>query len=341
MSTPQERLFGGYYNSAGFSGVNPGGLGNGGHVQNFPPALQDIGVVSQDVGVKSAAATAAAASAALDKTAAETARTQAQAAAAAAAAFDPTTKVSKTGDTMTGALRVSGSTGRVELLPAVGAGFCHLNFTDAVGVYQARLYATTNTQFFEAVAGRTWRFNNPVLIEGLAPFTTANDGSGSGFDADLLRGKGPSWGATGNTIPERAGDGSTAFTSVHVSAGVVFTGLGALTIRDANNMGFDKGLYLSLGLSASTVTERSDRRLKTCIEDVKAEGRLRPRRYVMKADGAGRVGFIAQEVAEVCPEAVTIGSDGVLELNAMTLVAHLAGQLNDALDRIAALENRQ
>lgn len=45
MTTPLERLQTGYYNSQPVSEANPGGFADGGHVMNFPAALDDIAVV--------------------------------------------------------------------------------------------------------------------------------------------------------------------------------------------------------------------------------------------------------------------------------------------------------
>lgn len=344
MSTPQERLFDGYYNSAGFTDANPGGLGNSGHVQNFPAALQDIGVVAQDVGVKSGAAAAAAGAAQGSAAAAAEDRLLAQQAAASAAEHDASGRVLKTGDSMSGPLKVvGGDGGYVELAPGPGPTGGFINFSDVGGGYKARIYTAAGHQYFEAETDRQWRFTTPVQIQGVFPWSPANDGSGSGLDADYFRGREPAFGAIANTIAQRSADGSIAFATIYcaVGGGLYFNELSAaLTVRDADAIQFPKGLYLGGALSASTVTERSDRRLKKKIEDMRAADRLRPRRFVMKADGAERAGFIAQEVMLICPEAVAVGTDGVLEVRAMALIAHLSAQLNAALDRIAALEGR-
>lgn len=84
--TALDRLYGGFYNSGAFSGANPGGLANGGHVTNFPAALQDIGTVAQGVGGVAAAAAASVGAAAGHAAAAEVERTAAQNAQAGAVA---------------------------------------------------------------------------------------------------------------------------------------------------------------------------------------------------------------------------------------------------------------
>lgn len=79
--TPLQRLESGYYNSDPVSEANPGGFGDGGHVVNFPAALQDIASVVEgivldvnaigDAGENAAQAEAAAAAAAAARAAAE------------------------------------------------------------------------------------------------------------------------------------------------------------------------------------------------------------------------------------------------------------------------------
>lgn len=49
-ATALERLITGFYNANPYSaGANPGGLANGGHQFNFPAALQDVGIVAQQL----------------------------------------------------------------------------------------------------------------------------------------------------------------------------------------------------------------------------------------------------------------------------------------------------
>jgi len=59
LTTPLERLNGGYYNSDPVSEANPGGFADGGHVANFPAALLDLALVSAAVGQNSQAAATA------------------------------------------------------------------------------------------------------------------------------------------------------------------------------------------------------------------------------------------------------------------------------------------
>lgn len=351
--TAQARLQDGYYNSAAFSGANPGGLANGGHVQNFPAALQDIGAVAQDVGVKSAAAsqsassasgsaTSAANSAQAAATSAGNAATDRAAAQAAAQAAASVAKVDRAGDTMTGALL-----GPELRLKGVGTG-------DA-GSWAGH----TSTYYGDNQYGhsfRGWRggfevslaeldYLGRLFVNGGLAFHSGNDGSGSGLDADLLRGLPPTVSTIGDTILTRDGNGNGRVFNLFLgipggTAGNITFLSGVVLSEHATGLQISNGLYLASGLSASVVTERSDRRLKTEIERLAADrGRLRPVRYVLKATGEHRLGFIAQEVAETLPEAVRSDeATEMLEVSSMALIAALAAQLNDALDRIEVLE---
>lgn len=334
--TAQARLFGGYYNSAGFSGANPGGLANGGHVQNFPAALQDIGVVAQDVGVKSAAATAAATAAAADAASANTSKNAAQAAAAAAATFDPATKANLSGATFTGTVIFSGANGgSVRMNPNSGANSSAIEFWGPGPTQRSYMINTGTQTLLVGLSGQTWGIVGGLNIDGQIPFTPTNDGSGSGLDADLLRGLAPASADTANTIVRRDSLGNSSFNALYAASfNVAGQGLSA---RDGATLQVSHAFYVAQGLSASVVTERSDRRLKDDIQPLEpSDRRLIPVSYVLKAGGEGRIGFIAQDVAEARSEAVRVGDDGVLEISAVALIAHLAEQLNRALDRLDA-----
>ena len=83
-------------------------------------------------------------------------------------------------------------------------------------------------------------------------------------------------------------------------------------------------------LATGEVTAYSDERLKSNIETIAKGKRLRPVTFVK--DGARHVGLIAQEVRELCPEAVSIGNDplGLLSLNYSGALAYgFAGVYNE------------
>ncbi len=332
MTTALERLYGGYYNSAGFSGANPGGLSNGGHVANFPAALADIGVVAQAVGTQSAAAVSAA-------TTAEAAKVAAQAAAAAAAVYDPTLKANKSGDTFTGAVTMQGSAGgRLRMSPSSAGNSGVLEFLGAADPARSYIFNNGTTTLLVGTSGQNWQILGGLFIDGVPPFTSANDGSGSGLDADFLRGFAPTSGSTANSVMVRDANGDSSLRRLFFAGGggLYFSNSGVLDVLDVNTLNLNKGLYLLGPCSASVLTERSDRRLKTEICDLEQVGRLRPARYQMIDTGEARIGFIAQEVETVRPEAVRLGAADLLEVSPMALIAHLAQQLNAALDRLDA-----
>ena len=68
-------------------------------------------------------------------------------------------------------------------------------------------------------------------------------------------------------------------------------------------------------LATGEVTAYSDERLKSGIETIAKGKRLRP--VTFYKDGSRHVGLIAQDVQQLCPEAVTVGNDplGLLSLN--------------------------
>lgn len=85
----------------------------------------------------------------------------------------------------------------------------------------------------------------------------------------------------------------------------------------------------------ASIRSLSDRRLKrdlapVCIEDEKWE-KIRAYRYrfCFEKDGAQKhVGLLAQEVAEVLPEAVTADAEGTLSLDYNAVVAVLVDRLH-------------
>lgn len=347
MSTPQERLIGGFYNSAAWSGANPGGLANGGHVQNFPAALEDIGAVAQDVGLKAAQTIGAANAAGASAASAANDRQLAQQAAIAAALFDPAAFARKTGDRFDGIVTVGPAAfGSVNLIPgttAANGGYIEFMMGGARQAYIGN--ATDALVFAVAEGGRSWSFEGPVLVQGFRPYTAANDGSGSGVDADMVRGVIPHHEAQPSTLVTRDNNGFAHVLGISIQPGgferIYFAGNDRSILRDGDNLKINCSLYLDGTLSAADITHRSDRSLKRDITSVAfSNGRLRPVSFTFRETGEQRMGFIAQEVAEVRPEAVRANDKGVLEIDTVALIAELAHQLNRALDRLQALEGR-
>ena len=99
--------------------------------------------------------------------------------------------------------------------------------------------------------------------------------------------------------------------------------------------------YSGKAVAASDFVISSDRRLKTAIRPLEYRGRLQPKNFVYKADGKADIGFIAQEVKALYPEAVgVIEESGMYQLSYGKLTAVLAYQLNQTEDRVIALEEQ-
>lgn len=246
------------------------------------------------------------------------------------------TPVNKAGDTMTGPLVVGPDvTGSAIIQPgAIGRpGSVEFRINGVKTGYVG--FADSNWNYLSGEAGRGWQVTGgDFRINGVAPYTSANDGSGSGLDADLLRGMAPSVPGAANSLAARNAAGETEF------GGVVFLGSsGKLSAMDANTLRWNLSLYLDGSVSASVVTERSDRSLKEDICDLEpVVGRLRPVSYRLKETGEDRIGFIAQEIEELNGLAISKPEDGPMEVRLTGIIAILSAQLNDALDRIERLE---
>lgn len=255
------------------------------------------------------------------------------------------TPVNKTGDTFSGivAVGVAGTLG-LSLMPGDDVAQRGGRYiVRQQGSIAATLGYSSSTQVFLTTdAGRTWTMTGAgFTINGVAPYTSANDGSGSGLDADLLRGLAPSSDQVPSSVMTRDASGRTVVAGLTVASGgdITITNAPSIKRRSNTELLVEGALYLNSTLSASDITHRSDRRLKRDIEDLDgARGRLRPVSYILKETGEQRLGFIAQEVADVRPEAVRVNGDGILEIDTVALIAELSRQLNQALDRLDVLE---
>jgi len=99
------------------------------------------------------------------------------------------------------------------------------------------------------------------------------------------------------------------------------------------------------GVYYNTLTQRSDANLKTdvqplsdylntdCLDVISC---LRPVKYVYVDDPlkTNRFGFIAQDVSEVCPELVTVDTEGKASLNYMDLIALLTKGIQELYDML-------
>lgn len=116
---------------------------------------------------------------------------------------------------------------------------------------------------------------------------------------------------------------------------------------DGNSRG-----YISYTTSGTTYSTTSDYRLKEDVQPMvgalaKVQA-LKPVTYKWKSDGSDGEGFIAHELAEVCPQAVTGEKDAVNEdgsikpqgIDTSFLVATLTAALQEAVAKINSLEAR-
>lgn len=102
-------------------------------------------------------------------------------------------------------------------------------------------------------------------------------------------------------------------------------------------------LDVSGTVTATSVEETSARRFKTDIEAIEGATdlveQLRGVRYRERASGVAKVGFVAEEVAEVLPALVSTTEDGrARSLNYSHLTAVLVEALKDEVDRADRLE---
>ncbi len=91
------------------------------------------------------------------------------------------------------------------------------------------------------------------------------------------------------------------------------------------------------GVNASDFTISSDERLKDSVKTLEALPALRPVSYTRIATGAKEIGFIAQEVQQHYPLAVSVGQDGYLGVKYPRLTAILAAQVNHHSNQLQEL----
>lgn len=126
------------------------------------------------------------------------------------------------------------------------------------------------------------------------------------------------------------------------SLGLNRNGDGELT--NFSRQGVFKG-SINVSTSGVTYNTTSDERLKENIETLQNGTELlkamRAVTYDWKADGNSDTGFIAQEMNEVMPQAVSEGDDGMLSMDYGRVTPIIVAALQDALKRIDELEAKQ
>ena len=114
--------------------------------------------------------------------------------------------------------------------------------------------------------------------------------------------------------------------------------------RDTSQVG-----SISVTTSATAYNVSSDIRLKTNIRDFDSSGavidELKPRVFDWKSGEKDTYGFVAQEVNEVYPQAVTPGDDGayikeIWSIDMSKLMPVVIAELKALRRRVAELERR-
>jgi len=189
-------------------------------------------------------------------------------------------------------------------------------------------------------------------VQGVTVAGTATvDLSLQPFGGNVLLGATSTLGSAKLTI--KTPDGSGSLIPLTLAVGLVSDGFGGISFRNPN------GAQGSVSINSTTVSYNttSDYRLKENIAPMTGAlakvAQLKPVTYKWKINGRDSEGFIAHELAEVCPQAVTGEKDALDEegnpkhqgIDTSFLVATLTAAIqelsakNDALTaRIVALE---
>lgn len=159
----------------------------------------------------------------------------------------------------------------------------------------------------------------------------------------------------GQTSTDNPGQGNSVYGLSLTQSGRVFAsanstyslGLNRSDTGELTNFsraGSFKG-SINVSTSGTTYNTTSDERLKENIETLENGTELlkamRAVTYNWKADGNSDTGFIAQEMNEVMPQAVSEGDDGMLSMDYGRITPIIVAALQDALKRIDELEAKQ
>ncbi len=194
------------------------------------------------------------------------------------------------------------------------------------------------------------------------------DGTGSGLDADMLRGNPP------DAFVRRSGDtisGNLTITgsngdaiyfnnsnNVAVILDIIFPAKGGIAADQDLFLGSSNGYIRFVKGQTSTSTQlgyidpnavihladfqlSSDRRLKTDIgelPDINIE-QLHPVRFRFKDSDNYQYGFIAQELLQVLPELVRQNEEGYYEISYISLIAILTKEIQKLKKEVDGLKN--
>ncbi|SMF39796.1 hypothetical protein SAMN02982917_2012 [Azospirillum oryzae] len=195
-----------------------------------------------------------------------------------------------------------------------------------------------------SIGATTAGFGNfsSLTVNGATVWTTANDGAGSGLDADMIDGVPvQANGATTGQVLQWNGSGYAPSTLVAGGGG----GIG-LVEADTLQTVTARGASTNQVISAAGYLYSSDPRLKADMRAIPADEalrlveRLEGLRYVRLSTAEGEIGFNAEAVEKVLPEVVRVGPDGLRSVAYGNLTAVLVQALHELRARQDAVTLR-
>lgn len=190
-----------------------------------------------------------------------------------------------------------------------------------------------------AAKNRIWNASYPVTNYSIALF--AGVGGGAGFGTTAM------WTSNASRVTLSYGAGTYGLT-IHTLETGTQRGVNFIQGGSADGVGTPTNVgSITTTTSSTAYNTTSDERLKTNIVDLPDAGEaidaLQPRQFEFLVEpGVLRIGFIAQELFEVVPEAVTPGGDNQFtnpwQVDLSRLVPLLVRELQALRTRVAALE---
>lgn len=190
-----------------------------------------------------------------------------------------------------------------------------------------------------AAKNRIWNASYPVASYSIALF--AGVGGGAGFGTTAM------WTSNASRVTLSYGAGTYGLT-IHTLETGTQRGVNFIQGGSADGVGTPTNVgSITTTTSSTAYNTTSDERLKTNIVDLPDAGAaidaMQPRQFEFLVEpGVQRIGFIAQELYAVVPEAVTPGGDNQhtnpWQVDLSRLVPLLVRELQSLRARVAALE---
>lgn len=181
---------------------------------------------------------------------------------------------------------------------------------------------------------------NYAVIQNSTGFTLFNSASGQNMEFRIGNGTQMILTSAGNF-----GIGTSPAAKLHVNG--TLRSNGALTIAAggasvAGNASFANNVSVAGSTTSQTYYHTSDRRLKDNISALENSAdlimQLKPVRFNWKTDNRKSMGFIAQEIEEILPEAVTESQVGFKAVNYDILTAPIIAMLQSQQEQLRAQE---